>query len=73
MPSKVDRRTAAGAEIEAILHDYGEPVGPGISQRIAHADAFSAGQWIGDYVKGSAAHAEVKALASVIKRLASKT
>ena len=72
VPSKVDRRTAAGAEIEAVLHDYGEPVGPGISQRIAHADAFTAGQWIGDYAKGSAGHAEIKALASVIKRLAGK-
>jgi chromosome partitioning protein len=51
VPSKVDRRTAAGAEIEAILHDYGEPLGPGISQRIAHADAFSAGQWIGGEMK----------------------
>lgn len=73
VPSKVDRRTAAGAEIEAALHDYGEPVGPIISQRIAHADAFTAGQWIGDYAKGSAGHLEVKALASVAKRLAGKT
>ncbi len=72
VPSKVDRRTAAGAEIEAVLHGYGEPVGPSISQRIAHADAFSAGQWIGDYAKGSTAHAEIKALASVVKRLAGK-
>jgi chromosome partitioning protein len=72
VPSKVDRRTAAGAEIEAVLHDYGEPVGPVVSQRIAHADAFTAGQWIGDYARGSAAHAEIKALASVIKRLAAK-
>lgn len=72
VPSKVDRRTAAGAEIEAVLHDYGEPVGPIVSQRIAHADAFSAGQWIGDYAKGTAAHAEVKALASVVKRMAGR-
>lgn len=72
VPSKVDRRTAAGAEIEAVLHDYGEPVGPSISQRIAHADAFTAGQWIGDYAKGSAAHAEIKALASVVKRIAGR-
>ena len=68
VPSKVDRRTAAGAEIEAVLHDYDEPVGPVISQRIAHADAFTAGQWIGDFAKGSAAHSEIKALTSVIKR-----
>lgn len=72
VPSKVDRRTAAGAEIEAVLHDYGETVAPVISQRIAHADAFTAGRWIGDYAKGSAAHAEIKALAGVIKKLAGR-
>jgi chromosome partitioning protein len=72
VPSKVDRRTAAGAEIEAVLHDYGEPIAPVITQRIAHADAFTAGQWIGDYAKGSAAHNEIKALASVIKRIIDK-
>lgn len=72
VPSKVDRRTAAGAEIEGALHEYGEPVGPGIAQRIAHADAFSAGQWIGDYAKGSAAHAEIKALASVARKIAER-
>lgn len=44
----------------------------GAEARIAHADAFSTGHWIGDYVKGSAAHSEVKALASVVKRLAGK-
>jgi chromosome partitioning protein len=73
IPSKVDRRTAAGAEIEAVLHDFGEPVAPVVSQRIAHVDAFTAGQWVGDYAPGSAANMEVKALASVIKRLASRS
>lgn len=72
IPSKVDRRTAAGSEIEAVLHDLGEPVAPVVSQRIAHVDAFTAGQWIGDYASGSAAHGEIKALASVIKRLANR-
>lgn len=72
VPSKVDRRTAAGAEIEAVLHDYGEPVGPSVSQRIAHADAFTAGEWIGTYAPGSAAHTEIKTLASVVKRIAAK-
>lgn len=72
IPSKVDRRTAAGAEIEAVLHDFNEPVAPVVSQRIAHVDAFTAGQWVGDYAPGSAAHSEVKALASVIKRLANR-
>lgn len=72
IPSKVDRRTAAGAEIEAVLHDYGEPVGPIVAQRIAQVDAFTAGQWIGDYAPGSAGHTEIKALASVIKRMVDK-
>jgi len=72
VPSKVDLRTAAGAEIAAVLHDYGEPVAPAMSQRVAHADSFTAGQWIGDYAKGSAAHSEIKALASVVKRLAGR-
>jgi len=69
VPSKVDRRTAAGVEIEAVLLDYGEPVGPGISQRIAHVDAFSAGQWVGDYAPKSAALAEVRALSAVVVQL----
>jgi chromosome partitioning protein len=72
IPSRVDRRTAAGAEIEAVLHDYGEPVGPVVSQRIAQVDAFTAGQWIGDYAPGTAGHTEIKALASVIKRMIDK-
>ncbi|MCI5109890.1 MAG: ParA family protein [Marivita sp.] len=72
VPSKVDRRTAAGAEIEAALHGYGEPVGPSIAQRIAHADAFTAGQWIGDFAKGSAGHSEIRALASVVKKIAER-
>lgn len=69
IPSKVDRRTAAGGEIEAALIDFGELVGPVIAQRVAHADAFAAGQWIGGYAPGSAAHADVKALAGVVKKL----
>ncbi len=43
VPSKVDRRPAAGAEIAAALHDCGEPVGSSISQRITHAAASTAG------------------------------
>lgn len=72
VPSKVDMRTAAGAELAGVLHEYGEPVGPGIGQRVAHADAFTAGRWIGDYARGSAAHGEVKALAAVVRRIARK-
>jgi len=72
VPSKVDRRTAAGVEIEAVLHDYGEAVGPVVSQRIALADSFTSGQWVGDYAPSTAAHSEIKTLTGVIKRLAKK-
>lgn len=69
VPSRVDRRTATGREIEGILHEFGEPVGPAICQRSAHADAFNFGVWIGDQAKGSAAHHEIEALANIIKRV----
>lgn len=69
VPSRVDRRTAAGREIEAVLHGLGEPVAPAIAQRAGHVDAFTSGQWIGQFSPGSAAHHEVAALASIIRRI----
>jgi chromosome partitioning protein len=69
VPSRVDRRTAAGREVEAVLHDMGEPVAPAIIQRTAHVDAFSAGQWIGAYAARSAGHVEIQSLAALVKRI----
>jgi len=69
VPSKIDRRTAAGREIDAVLHDFGEPVGPAIGQRQPHVDALSAGLWVGEYAPRSAAHQEVSTLAAVVGRL----
>ena len=68
IPSKVDRRTAAGREIEAVLHDYGERVGPAISQRAGHVDAFTARNWVGGYATRSTAHDEVETLAALVRR-----
>lgn len=68
VPSKVDRRTASGREVEAVLHDFGEPVGPAVGQRSAHVDAFSARQWIGAFAPRSAAHVEIEALTAVVRR-----
>lgn len=68
VPSKVDRRTASGREIEAVLHDFGEPVGPAVGQRSAHVDAFGVHQWIGQFAPRSAAHVEITALAAVVRR-----
>lgn len=69
VPSRVDRRTAAGKEIEAVLHDFGEPVAPAIGQRTAHVDAFTAGEWVGSYAPRSAAHDEIEVLAAIVRRV----
>lgn len=69
VPSRVDRRTAAGKEIEAVLHDFGEPVAPAVGQRTAHVDAFTAGEWVGAYAPRSAAHDEIEVLAAIVRRV----
>jgi chromosome partitioning protein len=69
VPSRVDRRTAAGREIEGALSDMGEPVAPAVAQRAAHADAFGAGEWIGTYAPRSAGHVEIQAVAAVVRRM----
>lgn len=68
VPSRVDRRTAAGKEIEAVLHDFGEPVAPAVGQRSAHVDAFTAGEWIGTYAPRTSAHDEIQTLTAIIRR-----
>ncbi len=72
VPSRVDRRTASGREIEAVLSDFREMVAPAVTQRAAHVDAFGAGQWIGDYARGSAAHVEIEAVAAMVRRIVSR-
>jgi len=69
VPSRVDRRTASGKEIEAVLHEFGEPVAPMVRQRTAFVDCFSAGRWIGTYARNSDAHTDIQALAAVVKRM----
>ena len=70
VPSRVDRRTAAGKEIDGVLHELGEPVGPAVGQRSAHADAFGAGVWVGQFAPRSPAHEEIEVLAAVVGRQA---
>jgi chromosome partitioning protein len=68
VPSKIDRRTDAGRQIEAQLQSFGESVGPTIHQRTAFVEAFGAGQWIGDYAPQSSAHCDITSLAIAVKR-----
>jgi chromosome partitioning protein len=67
VPSRIDRRRAAGREIEGALHLLKEPVAPAIMERAAVAEAFGEGQWIGSYAPRSAGHQEMLSLGAVIK------
>jgi len=68
IPSRVDSRTRAGQEIATALKRFGEPVGPVVHQRTAFVDAFSAGQWIGDYAPTSTAHDDISSLATAVRK-----
>lgn len=72
VPSRVDRRTGAGREIEAALHEMGEPVGPGAGHRAAFVDSATARDWIGAFAPRSIAHQEIQALAAVVDRITRK-
>lgn len=68
VPSKIDRRTDAGRQIDQKLRAFGETVGPAVHQKIAFVEAFGAGKWIGEYAPQSAAHYDIASLAIAVKR-----
>ena len=68
VPSKIDRRTEAGRQIDQKLSGFGEPVGPAVHQKIAFVEAFGAGQWIGAYAPQSPAHYDISSLAIAVRR-----
>lgn len=72
VPSRVDRRTGAGREIEAALHEMGEPVGPAIGLRSAFVDSATARDWVGAFAPRSTAHQEIATLAAVVNRITKK-
>ena len=72
VPSKVDRRMAAGREIEAALHEMGEPVGPAVGLRGAFVDSSTVYDWIGGFAPGSVGHQEIAVLAAVANKLSRK-
>ena len=67
VPSKVDRRTSLGRDAGGALGRLGCEVGPALSQRAAHPQAFGTARWIGAHAPGSDAHAEVCALVAHIE------
>jgi chromosome partitioning protein len=68
VPSKIDRRTDAGRQIDEQLRAFGEAVGPAVHQRTAFVEAFGAGRWIGDFQPHSPAHYDIASLAIAVKR-----
>jgi chromosome partitioning protein len=68
VPSKIDRRTDAGRQIDEQLRSFGESVAPAVHQRTAFVEAFGAGQWIGDYAPQSSAHYDITSLAIAVRR-----
>jgi chromosome partitioning protein len=67
VPNRIERRRAAGREVEAALYRLREPVAPAIMERAAFADAFGVTSWIGDFAPRSAGHQEVEAVVAVIR------
>ena len=67
LPARIDWRTGAGRAIEGALAQFGEPVGPGIAQRVAFADSLGIGEWIGQYAPGSPGHQEIESLADIVR------
>jgi chromosome partitioning protein len=68
VPSRIDRRTDAGRQIDARLRVFGEPVGPAVHQRTVFVEAFGAGRCIGEFAPGSPAHLDIGSLAIAVKR-----
>ena len=68
VPSKIDRRTDAGRQIDDQLRCFGEAVGPTVHQRTAFVEAFGAGKWIGEFAPQSSAHYDITSLAIAVRR-----
>jgi chromosome partitioning protein len=69
VPSRVDRRTASGRELEQALAALGEPVGPAIGYRAKFVDSFTVGDWVGHFAPGSDAAQDIAALADTIMEM----
>jgi chromosome partitioning protein len=62
-PNRVDRRTLEGQQLIEELESLGETVGPAVGNRSAFVRAFSSGQSVADFARGSLADSEIRSLA----------
>jgi chromosome partitioning protein len=73
IPSRIQAATVLGRELSDTLAALGEPVGPGISQRVALVESAIVGQTINQYAPTSPSHLEFKKLAKYILEIKRKT
>lgn len=63
IPSRLMKTTTISRDLTGVLEGMGEPVGPGITNRVAVAEAVIAGQTVQTYAPGGPSHLEFKTLA----------
>ncbi len=63
IPSRLIAGTVMARELPDTLQDFGEPVGPGVTQRVALAESAIVGQTISEYAPGSKGHEEFRDVA----------
>lgn len=68
VPSRLIPRTVMARELPEVLGDFGQPVAPAISQRIALVESAIMGKTIGEYAPGSKGHEEFSELARYTER-----
>ena len=68
VPSRVSVNTLLSRDLNTALERLGEPVLPGIYQRVVVAEAVLKGLTVGEYAPGSKAHEEFKRLALSVER-----
>ena len=69
VPNKVDPRGAYNAATEAAVDSLHERWAPQLHHHTDHVNAFAVGEWIGSYAPGSAAAAEIRALADAAQAM----
>jgi len=69
VPARLEGAADGRNGFATTLREFGETVGPGIRQSSAFADAFQAGQWIGEFAPNGDAHKDIKALAENVRSL----
>lgn len=73
VPSRVVHYTNLGKSLNDSLEKMGKKVLPGISQRVALAQAVAEGLTISEYAPNSPSHDEFQRLAKAVKRILSKS